>query len=193
VRRRREAAEAADESFWGRPRQRRLPLTGSYVVDGLVLTVGALVIATLVGLAVLWPHGRLSHAGQFGPIRTVGGIAERVETVPCKLSSSHSCRIVHVKLLEGPQKGQATLLTTVASVGSLDVAQGDRIRVYRNTVPAGTGPATHGDAYSFADFDRRNAMLWLGIGLLVLLLLTGRVLGLRALVGLLRCMVFVVE
>ena len=100
---------------------------------------------------------------------------------------------MHVKLLEGPQKGQATLLTTVASVGSLDVAQGDRIRVYRNTVPAGTGPATHGDAYSFADFDRRNAMLWLGIGFVVLLLLTGRVHGLRALVGLLASLVIVVE
>lgn len=164
-------------------------MTGSYLVDALSLVVVVLVVSTLVGLALLWPHGKLGRSGQFGPIRTVGAVAERVETRPCQLSASHSCRIVHAKILDGPRKGTMTILTTVASVGSLDVGQGDRIRVYKNALP----PGAQGDAYSFADFDRRGAMLWLTIGFAVLLLLTGRLHGLRALVGLLASLVIVVE
>jgi len=51
-------------------------VSGSYLVDVLVAVVALLVIATIVGLAVLWPHGKLGRAGQFGPIRTVGAVAE---------------------------------------------------------------------------------------------------------------------
>jgi len=170
--------------------RRTLPLSGSYVVDVLIATVTLLAIATVVGLAVLWPHGKLGRAGQFGPIRTVGAVAEHVSTRPCRLSASHTCRIVQIKILDGPRKGQRSELTTVAAVGSLDVSQGDRIRVYKNTAPPGSGSAP---GFSFADFDRRSAMLWLSVGFGVLLLATGRLHGLRALVGLLASLVIVVE
>jgi uncharacterized membrane protein len=96
-----------------------------------------------------------------------------------------------VRILDGPQKGRRTVLTTVAAVGSLDVSQGDRIRVYKNTVPAGAAPPS--TDYSFADFDRRGAMLWLGLGFVVLLLATGRVHGLRALVGLVASLAIVIK
>jgi uncharacterized membrane protein len=183
-----------DESFWGSRRGWRFPHSGSYVVDGLALTVGVMVIATVVGTVLLWPHGKLEQEGQFGPIRTLGGLAERIETVPCPISASQSCRIVHVKLLDGPQKGKTTLVTTVAAVGSLDISEGDRIRVYKNALPPGAGSATgRRDAYSFADFDRRGAMLWLSIGFVILLLATGRLHGLRALLGLIASLVIVVE
>jgi len=165
-------------------------LSGSYLVDVLIAAVALLVIATVVGLAVLWPHGKLGRTGQFGPIHTVGAVAEHVTTRPCRLSASHTCRIVQIKILDGPRKGQRSELTTVAAVGSLDVSQGDRIRVYKNTAPAGSGPAP---GFSFADFDRRSAMLWLSVGFGVLLLATGRLHGLRALVGLLASLVIVVE
>ena len=165
-------------------------MSGSYLVDVLIAAVALLVIATVVGLAVLWPHGKLGRTGQFGPIHTVGAVAEHVTTRPCRLSASHTCRIVQIKILDGPRKGQRSELTTVAAVGSLDVSQGDRIRVYKNTAPAGSGPAP---GFSFADFDRRSAMLWLSVGFGVLLLATGRLHGLRALVGLLASLVIVVE
>jgi len=170
--------------------RRTLPVSGSYLVDVLVAVVALLVIATIVGLAVLWPHGKLGRAGQFGPIRTVGAVAEQVTTRPCRLSASHTCRVVRIKIVDGSHKGELSTLTTVAAVGSLDVSQGDRIRVYKNTVPTGSGPAP---GFSFADFDRRNAMLWLSIGFGVLLLATGRLHGLRALVGLIASLVIVVE
>jgi hypothetical protein len=123
VRHRGPDAEIVDEGFWGGSRQ-GLPLSGSYLVDALVLAVVILAIATVVGLALLWPHGKLGRSGQFGPIRTVGAIAEKVESVPCALSASHICRVAQIRILDGPQKGKRTLLTTVAAVGSLDVAQG---------------------------------------------------------------------
>jgi uncharacterized membrane protein len=62
--------------------------------------------------------------------------------------------------------------------------------VYKNVVPKGA--TTHVEPYSFADFDRRGAMLWLAVGFAVLLLATGRLHGLRALGGLLASMVIVV-
>jgi len=190
VRPRRREPEIVDEGFWGGGR-RPLPLTGSWVVEGLVLAVAVLAVATLVGIVILWPHGKLGRSSQFGPIRTVAAVAERVEAVPCALSASHICRVAHVRILDGPEKGRRTVLTTVAAVGSLDVSQGDRIRVYKNTVPAGAAPPS--TDYSFADFDRRGAMLWLGLGFVVLLLATGRVHGLRALVGLVASLVIVIK
>ena len=186
-------AETVDEGFWGRPTRFRLPLTGSYVVDSLVVALAVLVLATLVGLAVLWPHGKLRHSAQFGPIRTIGAKVERVDTIPCKLSASQTCRVAHVRILDGAQKGTNTVITTVAAVGSLDVSQGDRIRVYKNPQPLGSGVGTRRDDYSFADFDRRGAMLWLSLGFVVLLLATGRFHGLRALAGLLASLLIVVE
>jgi uncharacterized membrane protein len=190
VRRRRRDSEIVDEGFWGSSRH-RLPVTGTYLVDSLVLAVVILAIATVIGLALLWPHGKLGRSGQFGPIRTVGAVAEKVKSVPCALSASQICLVARIRILDGPQKGHRTSLTTVAAVGSLDVSQGDRIRVYKNTVtPGSTRPS---DTYSFADFDRRGAMLWLGIGFVVLLVATGRVHGLRALIGLLSSLAIVIK
>src|SRR4051812_22028377 len=97
VARRASEAEIVDEGFWGGP-QRRFPLTGSGLVDALVLAVVILAIATVVGLALLWPHGKLGTPGQFGPIRTVGAVAEKVDSVPCALSASHICRVARIRI-----------------------------------------------------------------------------------------------
>jgi uncharacterized membrane protein len=184
-------AEIVDESFWGRPK-RFFPVSGSYVVDVLAVIVVLLAFATIFGLAALWPRGDLGRSGApFGPIRSVGATVERVSSVPCRLSASGTCRVAHVKILGGPDKGRRTTITTVAAVGSLAVSDGDRIRVYKNTVPAGSPPPR--EAYSFADFDRRGSMAWLAIAFVVLLLLTGRFHGLRALVGLVASLAIVVK
>jgi uncharacterized membrane protein len=147
-------------------------------------------MGTVIGLALLWPHGKLGHTGRFGPVATLGAVAKSVTTQACRLSASHRCRIATVELLNGPQKGQLTSLTTVAAVGALDVQPGDHIRVYRNAVPPGSRNV---EQYSFADFDRRGAMLWLAIGFAVLLVATGRFHGLRALVALVASLAIVVE
>jgi hypothetical protein len=147
--------------------RRSLPVSGSYVVDGLAATAVLLAVATVIGLAALWPHGKL------GPVATLGAVAKTVTTRSCRLSASHRCRVATVELLNGPQKGQLSSLTTVAAVGALDVQPGDHIRdirVYRNAIP----PGSKNVEQSFADFDRRGPMLWLAIGFAVLLVATGR-------------------
>ena len=186
-------AEALEANFWGSERGRRFPFSGSLLVDLSLLAIAAVVVSTIVGVALLWPHGRLARAASLGPIHTVGAVAERVVSRPCSISASHVCRLARVKLTDGPQKGKTTLLTTVAAAGALNVSPGDKIRVYKNPRPPGVAPHAHVDAYSFADFDRRGAMLWLTVGFLVLLLLTGRVHGLRAAVGLGASLVIVIE
>ena len=191
-RREREDVEGVDESFWGRPGA-RFPLSGTWLVDALGLVTLLMVFSTIFGVALLWPRGELETTGRFGPIRTVGGLAERVEEVPCEISASKTCRVVHVRILDGEQKGRTVLLTTVAQVGSLDVSQGDRIRVYKTMLPPSAETPANRDTFSFADFDRGRAMLWLAIAFVVLLLATGRMHGLRALVGLVASLVIVVE
>jgi len=189
------AGDAADseppaDAFWKQDRG-RLPVTGSYFVDALAAAVVVIIVFTVVGLVVLWPHGHLARPGNFGPIRTVGAVAEQVHSEPCKLSASHQCKVATVKITDGPDRGQLTQLTTVAAVGSLDIQQGDHIRVYKNAaVPGETG---NFPAFSFADFDRRGAMLWLTVGFGLLLLITGRKHGLRALIGLAGSLLIVVE
>ena len=171
--------------------RRSLPVTGSRVVDGLAATAIVLAVATVIGLVALWPHGKIGRPGQFGPVRTYGAVTKSVKTRSCRLSASHRCRIATVELLDGPQKGKLASLTTVSAVGALDVQPGDHIRVYRNAVPPGN--PGHAPPFSFADFDRRGAMLWLLVGFAVLLLLTGRFHGLRALFALFVSLAIVVE
>jgi uncharacterized membrane protein len=171
--------------------RRTLPVTGSYLADALAATAVLLAFATVFGLFALWPHGELGHTTRFGPVATVGAVTKSVTTRSCRLSASHKCRVATVQILDGPQKGQTTSLTTVAAVGSLDVQPGDHIRVYKNAVPAGTDANV--PAYSFADFDRRGAMLWLTVGFVILLLATGRLHALRALLALIASLAIVVE
>jgi uncharacterized membrane protein len=165
-------------------------LSGSVIVDALGAIVAVLAVATIAGLIVLWPHGKLASHGQLGPVRTYSAVTKQTKNVPCRLSASHSCSVAEVKLLDGPQKGQTTELTTVAEAGALSLSPGDRIRVYKNVEPKGTTARI--EPYSFADFDRRGAMLWLAVGFTVLLLATGRLHGLRALGALAASMVIVV-
>jgi uncharacterized membrane protein len=188
--RRHRSSERPDEGFWGPERGARFPASGSLIVDALGGLVVALLTATVVGLIVLWPHGKLATHGALGPVRTYSAVTERTKDVACKLSASQSCRVAEVKLLDGPQKGETTQLTTVSEAGALSLSRGDRIRVYKNTVPPGATKQI--EPYSFADFDRRGPMLWLAVGFAVLLLATGRLHGLRALGGLAASMVIVV-
>src|SRR2546423_12767863 len=86
VNRRGRKAESVDESFWGSPRRLRPPLSGSYVVDILAAAVLVLVFLTIAGLAALWPHGSLGQNARFGPIHTVGAVAERGGASAWKIS-----------------------------------------------------------------------------------------------------------
>jgi uncharacterized membrane protein len=186
--------EVVDEAFWGSGRPplsaRRPPLVGL-----MTATVVLGIAGTLAGVLALWPYGHHAAAGGLGPVKTDGAAVERVTRGGCGTPGASHCLHVTAKLLDGAAAGKLTRFTIVGQVGSLVLRPGDHIRVYPTKLPPGarTASGRKPDAYGFADFDRRVPMLWLAIGFAVLLLLTGRMRGLRALVGLVASLVLVVE
>src|SRR5207253_2005043 len=136
------------------------------------MLIAVLIAATVIGVVELWPHGQAGKPQGFGPTRTDGATVTRVSRVSCGGSGAHGCQRVDVKLTSGPNSGRTTHFTIVGQVGAIVLAAGDHIRVYPNRLPPGAvNAAGHKlDPYSFSDFDRRSAMLWLAVGFVVLLL-----------------------
>ena len=164
-----------DEAFWHGRRHRRTGLGA----NGLVLALAA---GTAVAVAVLWPHGRLG-SGIPTPA-TVGATVERVLATTCPAPGAHGCRRVEFSLGGGRQGS-----FTIVGAQGVALAAGDAIRVYANAPQAARAIGR----WSFADFDRRSALLWLAAAFAALLLLTARFRGLRALLGLVASLVVVVE
>jgi len=154
--------------------------------------VAVLAVGTAAGLAALWPHGRLAAAT--ATTATDGAVVDGVLAASCPEPGAHGCRRVLITVTSGVRSGTHGSFTLVGQEG-IALARGDRIRVYANRFPAGT-PAAQVRAvgrWSFADFDRRGALLWLAVGFAVLLLLTARLRGLRALLGLGVSLLVIVE
>ena len=100
----------------------------------------------------------------------------------------------HGDLLDGRDKGTKTTFDCLPTPGAARPAVGDRVRLLRNPPPPKGTPADHRlGKYSFADYDRRLPLLWLGIAFVVLLLATGRFHGLRALVGLAASLLIILK
>ena len=81
-------------------------------VNGMLLaTVLPLLLATIVGLVVLWPDGHSARPTSFGPAaRLINGTVEADRVVPCKGGASgaaNNCRVATVRLTKGPEKGDA--------------------------------------------------------------------------------------
>ncbi|HVS84330.1 MAG TPA: YibE/F family protein, partial [Gaiellaceae bacterium] len=179
-------AEAPDPAFW-REEPRRLGVVT--IARGIVVVLAA---ATLVGLWVLWPHGGLKGSSAL-TVRTDGATVTDVVPIGCPGKGQHDCRRVDFRLASG-RLGSFTIVGRQGGL-ALSLGRGDKIRVYPNRIPAGTPPAVANQIgrWSFSDFDRRGALLSLAATFLVLLLLTGRLRGLRAVLGLVASLVVVVE
>jgi uncharacterized membrane protein len=161
----------------------------------MLVALGILVAATVIGVIHLWPQGELkSQGGQFTQPQTVPARVTGVAETTCGTPGASSCRRVTVRIEGGADKGQTFSFVAGQTASEVELQVGDRVRMYRNNLPpnARAGGARV-DAYSFADFDRGRSMLWLAIAFAVLVLVTGRLRGLRALVGLALSLVIVVE
>jgi uncharacterized membrane protein len=181
----REIPDAPDEAFWGPTPDGRRFLSGSVVVNVMIAALVVLIAATISGLIVLWPTGGAVRSRSLVSSKTQGARVIGVEAVRCALAASQSCQIVTAKLLSGADKGKRTTFDFLPTPGASHLAAGDRIRVLRNPPPPrGTPRNQQLSEYSFADYDRRLPLLWLGIAFVALLIATGRFHGLRALVGL---------
>jgi uncharacterized membrane protein len=170
-------------------------LSRSMLVNLMGLAVCLLVAITVIGLVELWPRGAVRSTAAFSTVHTDEAAVDDVRSVKCAQPGAHNCRRVSITLLGGKHAGSRSVFTIVGQVTVLALHKGDHIRVYANNFPKGavSAPGQKADAYSFSDFDRRMPMLWLAIGFVGLLLLTGRFHGLRALAGLAASMLVVVK
>ena len=151
-------------------------------VNGMLLaTVLPLLLATIVGLVVLWPDGRSARPTSFGPVaRLINGTVEVDRSVPCKGRASgaaSNCRVATVRLTQGPEKGDTVDLELYEGPGQPRLHAGD-------PVVLGRADDRGGVDYYFSDFQRRSPLLWLGLIFAVAVIAIGRIRGLAALIGL---------
>ena len=155
------------------------------LVNVLVMLVLVLAAATIIGLVVYWPEGDeiATPEGAQRP-KTESAEVVGVRATPCaQVAGQRDCVRVEAELKSGPDEGREIAFTFVSAEGKFEV--GDDIRVYKNELPPeAVGAGGRVDPYSFSDFERRPPMLWLAAIFAVLVLITGRWQGLRALAGL---------
>ena len=139
-------------------------------------------MATVAGLAVLWPVGEAHGLGQ-----AFGGKTERAEVVDaqqteCRNPAVSDCESLTLELRSGPTEGARTQVITGDSGPAPDLGPGDHVRVTRNEIPPGAGPGV--EEYALAEVERQTPMLWLLAAFGLLVVVFGRLRGALALVGL---------
>jgi uncharacterized membrane protein len=166
----------------------------SLIVNLYYLALAAITLATAIGLVTLWPSDdEVAQPGSLVRPETFEAEIVAVAAVECRVPGQTGCRRVTVELREGAASGDEATLTVSEPADRLSLDVGNRVRVSENPLPPGAqlgGVAV--ERYAFADFERRSPLLWLGILFAVLVVLTGRWQGIRALVGLAASLALVV-
>ena len=139
------------------------------------------VLATAVGLAVLWPaHQHHRSVRSLGaPATLVDATVASVDTNNCPEGGGR-CSTVFVRVTGGPDHGHTAILPDVALGPGVPVLhKGDHIRVGRTVDP------TNGRVdYYFADYQRRAPLMLLAVLFAVAVVGVARWRGLAALAGL---------
>jgi uncharacterized membrane protein len=169
-------------------------MSRSFVANLLFAALGVVAAATLIGLVLLWPRETIERPEAMTSPDTLPAQVVAVAATPCRTPQAQDCRRVTVELHGGPDEGD-TAAFTVGDQGDAEVTLtvGDRVRVYRNELPpdAVIG-GVEVDQYGLADFERRLPLALLFVAFTLLVAVTGRIRGLRALVGLLASLGVVV-
>jgi uncharacterized membrane protein len=147
-----------------------------------------LTLATILGMALLWPSGTATDVEVGNPYSASAGASFRVGTVettsvaPCLYPTgkgeAQQCLVTHLT----PEVGNATISVEVPPEVSreVDVVAGDRIR-YLDLGDRVDDPAGR---YSFMDFVRTAPMALLAAVYALVVILVARWRGLRAILGL---------
>lgn len=146
------------------------------------LLVGPLVLATVVGLALLWPDGDLQIATPGADVER--GTAE-VQSIGACRQDVDGCQLAEVDLLSGPgAPGTAEALLPYGDRAPV-VEAGDRIIV------SYAAEAPEGEQYAFQDFDRGPPLLMLTLLFAVGVLALSRWRGIGALASLAYSLVLI--
>jgi uncharacterized membrane protein len=159
------------------------PVSAGRIHAILLMTLAPLVAATVVGLVLLWPHGRLPalDEGLRGPASQIDATILESRSQPCggtRLEDAVFCQQVVADITSGPDKGDTVRFEIAKDRDVPTLAAGDR------AVLAVVPDSPPDQRYAFIDFQRRTPMLVLAGLFLLVLLVFGRLKGIRALAGL---------
>lgn len=145
--------------------------------------VAALALATVAGMAILWPGDVDTRVGEAivadSDTATVLSVSER----SCAGLESDVCREVRIRLESGERRGAVKELLLDDGTIDPEVSVGDELRVVENIVPPGADPVP-GREYSISDFDRQGPLLLLALIFAGVVVLFGRWRGAMSLIGL---------
>ena len=146
----------------------------------LLLVLAPFVVATLVGLIVLWPSGDdIGVAGATGtPTERFQADVEQVESEPCDQPGQEgfSCSEVTVRLREGPEKLESAVLTVAEGSNARHVQVGDRVIV-------GKSESAPDGGYFFVDYERGRSLVILAVLFGIVVVALSRWRGLAAILG----------
>jgi uncharacterized membrane protein len=151
----------------------------------------AIAIATVVGVAALWPGEVDTQLSEGLTASSERAEVTRVSYTACPPPQAGTCGQAEIRLETGPDEGSTSTLTLGGTLLEPQLEAGDQIRVAPSApVPGELPPELReqaGDAsttYTFSDFERRTPMLWLAIAFAVLVIAFGRLRGALSLLGL---------
>ncbi|MGH2747108.1 MAG: YibE/F family protein [Actinomycetota bacterium] len=148
----------------------------------LALAVVPFAVATLAGLALLWP-GDVSQESVFGagPVpRQYNAAVVEVDEGACDAPpvTGFTCAVVEVELEGGPDEGDRASFEFAEGEGVRKIGPGDAILVGRSP------GAPEAQAYYFVDYRRDVPLLFLGAIFAAMVVALSRLKGLSALLGL---------
>lgn len=146
----------------------------------LLLALAPFLLATFVGLVILWPSGEdIEVPGADAPIpERFPAAVEAVEREPCDQPGQEgfTCAEVEARLLEGPEQLESVVLEVAEGPNARHIRVDDRIIVGRSEVG--------GDAaYHFVDYERGRALLILAVLFAVVVIALSRLRGITAMLG----------
>lgn len=148
----------------------------------LVAVVGTIAVATLIGLAVLWPRDGLPKLSDTGVLPYVEATVLSEAVVDCadpEEGLPTECRRYRVRITSGATAGEtATFLVSAIDFSVPEIAAGDRVVLRYNEL------APPEFTYTFAEFARSTPLLGLFVVFVAVVVGFGRWKGVRALVGL---------
>jgi uncharacterized membrane protein len=154
----------------------------------LLAALTPFLIATLIGLIVLWPSGKNLRLGVNGAqTQEFGATVTHVEPRECPDVPGHenfSCSQATIRLREGPDEGDTFSLDFSSGPRTREIRTGDEVVIGRNLDQESAAQQPGSPRYFFLDFDRRVPLLWLAVVFSVVVIGLSRWRGLAALAGL---------
>jgi uncharacterized membrane protein len=170
-------------------------LSRSLIINVFWMAFGILAAATIIGLVTLWPRGpSVERPGSLVRPKTVKAEVEAIRAQRCTIPGQRECRRVTARVTEGDSEGTIAAFTVLEPTDRLKISVGDTVRLSENQLPpeAQLG-GVKVDRWALADFERRTPLLLLGLAFALLVMVTGRWKGLRALIGLAISLAVVVK